>query len=162
MDCRWVLSDWVRWLAQWLCLDCGDRLSVDRVVVSATLVFALMTFLAGRVQAFAAFGLWYCSSGMAWIAIVACLNVAAQTMSPPWLRARALSMYILVLQGGMAVGSAVWGALATRLGVPNTLLCSAVALVAGLLTAQRYQLTFREVELGTSARDAGPMVQSEL
>ena len=55
-------------------------------------------------------------SGTAWIGILACLNMAAQTMSPPFLRARALSMYLLVLQGGMAVGSALWGALATGWG----------------------------------------------
>lgn len=139
------------------------RLSVDRVVVPATLVFALMTFLAGRVQAFAAFGLILFFSGMAWISIVACLNIAAQTMSPPWLRARALSMYILVLQGGMAIGSALWGVLATRIGVPNTLLCSAAALVAGLITARRYQLTSRELGFGASTmRDTSPMVQSQL
>ena len=139
------------------------RLSVDRVVVPATLVFALMTFLAGRVHAFAVFGLILFFSGMAWISIVACLNIAAQTMSPHWLRARALSMYILVLQGGMAIGSALWGALATRLGVPDTLLCSAAALMAGLLTVRRYQLKSREIGFGASAmRDRGPMVQSEL
>jgi predicted MFS family arabinose efflux permease len=122
-----------------------------------------MTFLAGRVQAFAAFGLILFFSGMAWISIVACLNIAAQTMSPSWLRARALSMYILVLQGGMAIGSALWGALATRIGVPNTLLCSATALAAGLITARRYQLTSREAGFGASTmRDTSPMVQSEL
>lgn len=139
------------------------RLPVDQVVIPATLIFALMTFLAGRVQAFAGFGVILFFSGMAWIAIVASLNIAAQTMSPPWLRARALSMYILVLQGGMAIGSAVWGGLATRLGVPNTLLFSAAALVAGLLTARRYQLTSRDIEFDASAlRDTGPIVQSEL
>ena len=45
-------------------------------------------------------------------------------MTPPWMRARAISMYLLVLQGGMALGSAAWGALATKFGVPTTMLCS--------------------------------------
>jgi predicted MFS family arabinose efflux permease len=56
-------------------------------------------------------------------------------------------MYILVLQGGMAVGSAAWGALATRVGVPTTMTCSAGALVAGLLTVRWFRLTSHEVEL---------------
>ena len=47
--------------------------------------------------------------GTAWIGVLACLNVVAQTMCPSWMRARALSIYLLVLQGGMALGSAVWG-----------------------------------------------------
>ena len=89
-------------------------------------------------------------SGAAWIAILACLNVAAQTMSPPWMRARALSMYLLVLQGGMALGSAAWGALATKYGVQTTMLCSAVALLLGLVTVRRYRLTVKELEFAPS------------
>jgi len=42
-------------------------------------------------------------------------------------------MYLLVLQGGMALGSAAWGELATKVSVPTALLASAVALVLGYL-----------------------------
>jgi predicted MFS family arabinose efflux permease len=56
-------------------------------------------------------------------------------------------MYLLVLQGGMAVGSAAWGMLATRIGIPATLLCSALALVAGLVAVRRYRLTAEELQL---------------
>jgi MFS family permease len=122
------------------------RLSVDGLVGFAILVFAAMTFAAGRVQAFGWLGLILFASGMAWIGILACLNVAAQTMSPPWLRARALSMYLLVLQGGMAIGSAAWGGLASKTGIPTALLCSAVALLAGLFTVRHHRLTSQELE----------------
>ncbi len=123
------------------------RFSVDGVVAAAIFLFALMTFAAGRVHIFNWLTLVLFLSGAAWIAILACLNVAAQTMSPPSLRARTLSMYLLVLQGGMAVGSAAWGALATKIGIPNTMLCSAITLILGLLTVRRYRLTVRELEL---------------
>jgi MFS family permease len=123
------------------------RLSVDGVVAFAILLFAAMTFAAGRVQNFTGLSLVLFAAGTAWIGILACLNVAAQTMSPSFLRARALSMYLLVLQGGMALGSAAWGELATRVGVPTTLLCSAVALVGGLLTVRRHRLRSRQLEL---------------
>jgi len=122
------------------------QLSVDGLVVFAILVFAAMTFAAGRVQGLGSLSLALFASGTAWIGILACLNVAAQTMSPSSLRARTLSMYIFVLQGGMAVGSAAWGLLATRVGVPTTLLCSAGALLAGLFTVRRYRLTSQELE----------------
>jgi predicted MFS family arabinose efflux permease len=127
-----------------------NQLSVDGVVAFAIVVFALMTFAAGRVQTFSLLCLVLFTSGTAWIGILACLNVAAQTMSPPRLRARALSMYLLVLQGGMAIGSAAWGALATRVGIPWTFLCSALALIAGLLTVKQYRLSEREIELAPS------------
>lgn len=127
-----------------------SRLSVDGLVAFAIVVFAAMTFAAGEVHAFGWLLLVLFTSGTAWIGILACLNVAAQTMSPSFLRARALSMYLLVLQGGMAVGSAAWGAVASRLGVPNAMLCSAAALVLGLVAVRRYRLTALELELAPS------------
>jgi MFS family permease len=123
------------------------RLSVDGMVVFDTLLFAAMTVLAGRVEAFEWLSLVLFASGTAWIGILACLNVAAQTMSPSSLRARTLSMYLFVLQGGMAVGSAAWGALATRVGVPTTLLWAAGALIVGLLTVRRFRLSSQELQL---------------
>jgi predicted MFS family arabinose efflux permease len=121
--------------------------SVDGVVATAIVLFAGMTFAAGRVHIFHWLTVILFFSGVAWIAILACLNVAAQTMSPPWMRARALSMYLLVLQGGMAIGSAVWGALATKIGMPTTMLWAAIALILGLVTVKWYRLTSRELEL---------------
>jgi MFS family permease len=123
-----------------------SQLSADGLVVFATILFAAMSFLAGHVRSFTWLTLVLFASGIAWIGILACLNVAAQTMSPSYLRARALSMYLLVLQGGMAVGSAVWGTLASRLGVPAALLGSAVALVAGLITVPRHRLSSEKLK----------------
>ena len=126
------------------------QISVDGVVAFAILVFAAATFAAGEVHQFAPLCLVLFIGGVAWIGILACLNVAAQTMCPDWIRARALSMYLLVLQGGMAIGSAAWGALATRVGVPTALLCSALALVLGLSSIRRHRLSARDVELAPS------------
>ena len=71
-------------------------------------------------------------------------------MSPSWVRARALSVYLLVLQGGMAVGSTLWGALASRIGLPNTMACSAAALLLGLVTIRRHRLSRRHLEMAPS------------
>jgi MFS family permease len=121
--------------------------SVDGLVAGATIVFAAMTFAAGQVHVFE----WLClvlfTAGAAWIGILACFNVVAQTMCPSWMRGRALSMYLLVLQGGMAVGSALWGAVATWQGVPAALAWSALAMMIGLLTIWRHRLTAKELHL---------------
>jgi predicted MFS family arabinose efflux permease len=126
------------------------RLSVDGMVVFDILLFAAMTVLAGRVQALGWLNLVLFASGTAWIGILACLNVAAQTMSPSSLRARTLSMYLFVLQGGMAVGSVAWGALATKVGVSTTLLCAAGALIVGLFTVRSFRLSSQELQLAPS------------
>jgi MFS family permease len=121
--------------------------SVDGLVAGATIIFAMLTFAAGQVHIFE----WLClvlfTAGAAWIGILACFNVVAQTMCPSWMRARALSMYLLVLQGGMAIGSALWGAVATRRGVPEALAWSALAMVLGLATIRRHRLTATELEM---------------
>ncbi len=116
------------------------RMSLNSVVALATLVFAAATFATPRLHTFPGMCTALFAGGGAWITIVAILNVSAQTMCPAWLRARALSMYLFVLQGGMAAGSAIWGAVGERWGIPAALLISAVALVVGLSTARRYQL----------------------
>jgi MFS family permease len=126
------------------------KLSVDGLVAGAIVLFALATFAAGRTQNFGWLAVILFAAGVAWIGIVACLNVAAQLMTPSWMRARAISMYLLVLQGGMALGSAGWGALATKFGVPITMLCSAATLIAGLATVRRFRLTFGAPEIATS------------
>ena len=125
-------------------------LSVDGVVGTAIVVFAGMTFTAGQVHGFGLLCVVMASAGGAWIGILACLNTAAQTMSPSWVRARALSVYLLVLQGGMALGSTMWGALAGRIGLPDTLACSALALVAGLLTIRKHRLSSRHLAMAPS------------
>jgi hypothetical protein len=50
----------------------------------------------------------------------------------------------------MAAGSAFWGAVASRLGVPGALLGSAAALVIGLAAVRRYRLTADELDLAPS------------
>jgi predicted MFS family arabinose efflux permease len=49
-------------------------------------------------------------------------------------------MYVLVLQGGLALGSAVWGVVASNAGVLFTLTFAAIALTAGLLLSPWYRL----------------------
>jgi len=72
--------------------------------------------------------------------VMSTFNVIVQTVVPGWVRARALAVYMLVFQGGMAAGSALWGTLATYAGIPLTLRYAAVGLVIGLLVTIRYRL----------------------
>jgi MFS family permease len=113
---------------------------VNALVALATVLFAAATALSGRIHGFVLLCAVLFAAGAAWIAIVASLNVSAQTMSPAWLRARTLSIYLLVLQGGMAAGSAAWGAVGERWGIPNAMLFSAIGLLAGLLTIRHFRL----------------------
>jgi MFS family permease len=124
-----------------------ESLSVDGVVGIAILIFAGMTFAAGRAAAFATLCAVMLAAGAAWIGILACLNVAAQTMCPAYLRARALSFYLLILQGGMAIGATFWGALAKKVGVPDALGAAAVVLALGVFALRGHRITACELDL---------------
>ena len=52
--------------------------------------------------------------GAAWTSTNQNLQIAVQMRAPRWLQARAISAYLLTFQGGLAVGSALWGAVAER------------------------------------------------
>ncbi len=124
-----------------------EKLSVDGLVAFAILLFAGMTFALGRTQTLTLLCMAMLIAGGAWIGILACLNVAAQTMCPSYLRARALSMYILFLQGGMAVGATIGGVMAKVIGLPNTLAVTAIALATGVLALRGHRITANELEL---------------
>jgi predicted MFS family arabinose efflux permease len=124
-----------------------EKLSVDGVVGASIVIFAGMTFAAGRAEKFELLCAVMLVAGAAWIGILACLNVAAQTMCPAYVRARALSFYLLVLQGGMAVGATLWGALAKRIGVPDALGVAAVVLALGVFALRGHRITAIELDL---------------
>jgi len=90
------------------------------------------------------------------------LNVAVQTLVPSWVRARALSVYMLIFYGGLAGGSALWGALADRFSVATSLLVSAVGMVVGLVLTARYHLRSGEgLNLAPSRMWPAPIVRHE-
>ena len=122
--------------------------SCDMLVGMATVLFAAVAFAVAELASFSALCAVLFAGGVCWIAIIATLNVSAQIMCPAWLRARALSMYLLALQGGMAAGSALWGAVGARLSVAAAFMLAAVGMVLGLLVTVRYRLPATEMELG--------------
>jgi MFS family permease len=129
------------------------RVSADVLVCIATAVFAVTTFAGGKWQNFPALSVTMLIAGAAWIQILASLNVSAQTMSPDRLRARAISMYLLVLQGGFAGGAALWGAVAQRAGVERSLIYAAVGLAAGIAATAWFRLHPADVQVNALAMD---------
>jgi predicted MFS family arabinose efflux permease/quinol monooxygenase YgiN len=127
-------------IGAWSLPKIRERLSTNNLVAVATIVFALTTVSLGYVRWFGLLVVALAVGGVAWIAVLSSLNVAAQTVTPSWVRARVMAVYLLVFTGGLAVGSAVWGFVAARVGVPAALLFAAIGLLIGLLATWRYRL----------------------
>jgi predicted MFS family arabinose efflux permease len=116
------------------------RAPLDVLVLAATLVLAGAIAVLALVHVAAAAYIAMLFAGLAWISLMASLNVAAQRTAPGWVRARALAVYLLMFQGGLAIGSAVWGEVADLTSVRTSLLGAAAFLVAGLATLPRWRL----------------------
>ncbi|MFN8607653.1 MAG: MFS transporter [Vulcanimicrobiota bacterium] len=69
------------------------------------------------------------------ICILSCFHLAAQSLAPPWVRARAMSVYLLVYAGSASLGGLFWGYLGRALGLRQCLLLSSFVLLAGTITA---------------------------
>ncbi len=115
-------------------------LSFDVVVAVSTVVFAAALFGLVRTQALALASMCAGGAGLAWIANLASLNFVAQIAAPGWVRARVISMYVLALQGGLALGSAVWGTVALQIGIKSSLTVAAALLCCGLALGPWFKL----------------------
>jgi len=80
------------------------------------------------------------ASGLVWVFVVATVNVAAQVALPGWVRARGLSIFMIVFNGMMALGSAAWGFVGSVVGVPRTFVVSAVCLLMFDLATRRWRI----------------------
>ncbi|MBD0300204.1 MAG: MFS transporter, partial [Nitrososphaera sp.] len=61
--------------------------------------------------------------------------------APKWIGARILAVYLLILNGGLAVGSVIWGTIANTFGIPITLSIASLALAGTIIARKRYSTT---------------------
>lgn len=123
-----------------------ESISSDRLVLLSSVLYALVLLALAGLRQFSALLPVMLLSGAAWIAVLSSLQVAAQTSVPDWVRARALSVYILVFFGSMAAGGALWGYVASLWSIPVALIAAAVCLLVGLLLSARFPLPVTEAE----------------
>jgi MFS family permease len=118
------------------------RWSTDHVVAAATLTFVVASLVLGFVRSTAVVAVALVFAGLAWIAVLSALNAAAQVALPGWVRARGMATYLLVFQGGQAIGSAVWGLMATHTSLPAAHAAVAGGLLLALaLSSRRHRLS---------------------
>ena len=137
-----------------------QRITVDLLLTGATILFAAVTLALAYVREF----VWLCAAmaggGIAWITLMSSFNTAVQTAVPAWVRARALAAYLLVSQGGLAAGSAVWGAVATHVGTTTALLWATCGLILGLAVTGYYRIGGEAVDVTPSLHWPEPTMTS--
>jgi MFS family permease len=116
------------------------RASLDLLVAGATVLFACMMLLLAFVRHAGMIAFVMFAVGTAWLTLLVSFIASAQASVPSWVRGRALAFYMLVFFGGMALGSALWGAVAEHFGVTAAFLCSAAGLATGLAATAHHRL----------------------
>jgi hypothetical protein len=111
----------------------GAQLTAGSIGLAAV---ALIQALA-HITALVAVGL--AVGGMAWILALSTLNSLYQLSLPQWVKARGLSFYLVVFQGGSAIGSVAFGVAAQHVGLSPALVAAAAGLALGPLAGLRYR-----------------------
>jgi MFS family permease len=146
-------------LLPWAKAKIGPDLMVAAGTIGTAGALALFGLARGPAVALVASAL----AGASWIAVLANLNVSAQVALPNWVRGRGLALFVTVFFGTMTLGSAVWGELATSVGLPLThFIAAAGALLAVPLTWGKKLQTGAGVDLTPSMHWPAPVVTGKV
>jgi hypothetical protein len=139
------------------------RMSRDKIVAGATVLYSFaMLALAHSSNVYAAAAAMLLT-GATWISVVSSLMTAAQTALPGWVRARGLALFWVVYMGGMAAGSALWGQVASLIGIPYALTVAAVSAVIGIAASWHYRIGKHDIQdRSPSVSATAPFITSDI
>ena len=105
---------------------------------------AILTIAFASTTAMAVAGCF--AAGAAWVAVLPALSAGIQSTAPAWVRARAVSMNMVAMQASLALGSVIWGWVASVSDLSSALAASSFAMAALLALSWR-----NKVKLGDEA-----------
>ncbi|WP_216911598.1 MFS transporter [Nocardia noduli] len=104
-------------------------------LTAASVLFGAATAGAALLRSVPLVLLLLVGAGLAWLLAMSTMNSTMQLLLPAWVRARGLSVYLLVFMGGQAIGSLLWGLVAGALGTVSALLIAAALLACSALSS---------------------------
>ncbi len=138
------------------------RVPLDRLIAGASLGLAAGLIGLAYIPTAAVVALSLLVTGACWLTVLSSLNTSAQRVAPGWVRARTLATFQLVMQGGLAAGSVVFGLIAGGASARTALVIAAAGLAAGVTLAGRWPLTPAETaDLSPAGSWSDPSVDLE-
>jgi MFS family permease len=116
------------------------RLTSDGILTIATLYDVLTLLILARIHAPVVIIPTLILSGYVWTSAMSTLNVSVQLAVPAWVQARALGTYLMTFQGGMALGSILWGTIAEHTSTSIALAASGAGLLLTLPIVYRFKI----------------------
>jgi MFS family permease len=132
---------------------------IDRLLALATVLSGLVEAALGRIHNFAILCVVMTAAGVAWVTVMSSINNAAQSVLPAWVRARAMSVYLMVFFGALSAGGILWGVIATRYSASLAMIVAACGMFATLALAPMFRLIrFERLNLAPSLHWPAPLV----
>lgn len=136
-----------------------EKMSRDRLVAWATVVYASAMVAMATFHQLIFLCLAMTVSGIAWISVLASLQVAAQMALPNWVRSRGLAVFMALIMGSMALGSLLWGKVAEMTSISEALMIAAGGAVVAIAFTWRWRIGgIEKINLTPSMHWPSPMV----
>lgn len=111
------------------------RLLGSGSIRTTIVVFGIAGVVVGLVDSVPLVALALGFSGLCWVLTLVTLNTTSQTLSPEWIRGRAMSLYTLAFTGILPLGAILAGTLADIVGPGNAIAAISVATIGlGIVT----------------------------
>ncbi len=138
-------------------------LGADRLVELGSVGTALALLLFGLARQPAVALTASAVAGLSWISVLATLNVSAQVALPEWVRGRGLAAYVTAMFGAMALGSLVWGEVASLTSLSAAHNIAAVGMLGTVLLLRRWKLQMgAKLDLTPSMHWPAPVLSDEV
>jgi MFS family permease len=116
------------------------KLSRGATVVLCTLLSCAGMAVVASVRHWIPAALGMLLFGLGWTSAFATIQAAAQLVCPPWVRARALSIYQLAQNGALTLGSIGWGIIGGEIGIPHTFMTASVVGLVLMVIARFFSI----------------------
>jgi MFS family permease len=118
-----------------------SKVSMESLITGSIGLLSIVIFAMGYIRDFTILCVIMGIGGVAYITIISKFYTIGIKSAPRWIGARVLAVYLLILNGGLAVGSVIWGSMANTLGIQLTLSIASIALGVTILAKKRYNTT---------------------
>ncbi|HTC49018.1 MAG TPA: MFS transporter [Candidatus Aquilonibacter sp.] len=109
------------------------RWSNEVIVSAAVVILGLVIVAMSSLHSLLTLAPLLLIGGAAWVNFISLISALIQNLAPDWVRARVLSIFILVYQGSFALGSAAWGAVAQRAGIRVALVYAGIGTIVSVM-----------------------------
>jgi predicted MFS family arabinose efflux permease len=121
------------------------RFGRDALVLGGSVAFAAALLGLSTLRSLVTLAPVMVLSGGAGLVVMSSLQLTALTVLPEWVQARGMALFLVTIMGGMACGSALWGAIARAGGVSMALYVAAGGALLAAVAARRFDVNGPEI-----------------